>query len=111
MMDFFAYITSNESSKILLGTGLIIVFTTIFGLFLKDLAAGVAAGLRWKIKKDFEPGSIVFLDGERATIISIGYRETIFEIDNGRGKVWRYIDNVRIPYHRLERIIESKKNV
>jgi len=47
-------------------------------------------------------------NGEQAVIISIGYRETIFEIDNGRGKVWRYIENTRIPSHRLEQIIKKK---
>jgi hypothetical protein len=60
------------------------------------------------MKPGFEPGDVVYLDGERATIISIGYRETIFEVDNGRGKVWRYIYNTRIPTHRLEKLIHEK---
>ena len=109
MIELFGFLTSNEAVKAYVGAGVIIAFTTVIGLFLKDFAAGFAASLRWRLKKDFEPGVIVYLDGERATIISIGYRETVFEIDNGRGKVWRYIENTRIPFHRVERIIEGPK--
>ena len=74
----------------------------------KETVSDFVASLRWKMKPGFEPGDVVFLDGEKATIISIGMRETIFEIDNGRGKVWRYIYNTRIPTHRLEKVIVEK---
>jgi hypothetical protein len=85
-----------------------LVFTGIVALWVKDLVSDLVASLRWKMKPGFEPGDSVFLDGEKATIISIGYRETIFEVDNGRGKVWRYIYNTRIPTHRLEKLIHEK---
>jgi hypothetical protein len=82
--------------------------TGVIVLWFKELVSDLVASIRWKMKPGFEPGDEVFLDGEKATIISIGYRETIFEIDNGRGKVWRYIDNKRIPNHRLEKVIVKK---
>ena len=85
----------------LIGLGI----TAILVLWLKETVSDFVASLRWKMKPGFEPGDVVFLDGEKATIISIGMRETIFEIDNGRGKVWRYIYNTRIPTHRLEKVI------
>jgi hypothetical protein len=88
---------------------LALLISGIFALWVKELVGDFVASLRWKMKPGFEPGDIVFLDGERATIISIGMRETIFEIDNGRGKVWRYIYNTRMPTHRLEQIISEKK--
>jgi hypothetical protein len=89
----------------LIGLGI----TAILVLWLKETVSDFVASLRWKMKPGFEPGDVVFLDGEKATIISIGMRETIFEIDNGRGKVWRYIYNTRMPTHRLEQIISEKK--
>ena len=85
-----------------------IIVVGVIALWLKALIEDLVAGIRWRLKPGFEPGDECFLDGERATIVSIGYRETIFEIDNGRGKVWRYIDNKRIPMVRLERIIAKK---
>lgn len=85
-----------------------IIVVGVVALWLKALIEDLVAGIRWRLKPGFEPGDECFLDGERATIVSIGYRETIFEIDNGRGKVWRYIDNKRVPFHRLERIIANK---
>ena len=85
----------------LIGLGI----TAIIVLWFKEAVGDFVARLRWKMKPGFEPGDEVFLDGEKATIISIGMRETIFEINNGRGKVWRYIYNTRIPTHRLEKVI------
>ena len=83
----------------------ILIVAGIIGLWLKEFITDVVASIRWKMKRAFEPGDVVYLDGERATIISIGYRETIFEVNNGRGRVWRHIDNKRIPFVRLERVI------
>ncbi len=85
----------------LIGLGI----TAIIVLWFKEAVGDFVASIRWKMKPGFEPGDVVYLDGEKATIISIGMRETIFEIDNGRGKVWRYIYNTRIPTHRLEKVI------
>ena len=89
----------------LIGLGI----TAIIVLWFKELVGDLVASIRWKLKPGFEPGDVVYLDGERATIISIGYSETTFEIDNGRGKVWRYIKNTRIQNHRLELIISPPK--
>ena len=83
--------------------------TGLVVLWFKELVGDLVASIRRKMKAGFEPGDTVYLDGEKATIISIGYRETIFQVDNGRGKVWRYIDNKRIPVHKLEKIIEQSK--
>jgi len=82
--------------------------TAIIALWFKEAVGDIVASIRWKMKPGFEPGDIVYLDGEKATIVSIGLRETIFEIDNGRGKVWRYIYNKRISSHKLEKIINGK---
>ncbi len=89
---------------------LALLLSGIVALWVKELVGDVVASIRWKMKPGFEPGDVVYLDGERATIISIGYSETIFEVDNGRGKIWRYIRNTRVQNnHRLEQIISEKK--
>ena len=88
---------------------MVIIISGVVALWLKEVVADIVASARWRMKPGFEPGDNVFLDGESATIVSIGWRETIFEIDNGRGKVWRYIYNTRIPTHRLEKIIKKKE--
>ena len=82
--------------------------TAIIVLWFKEAVGDVVASIRWKLKPGFEPGDVVYLDGEEATIVSIGFRETIFEIENGRGKVWRYIYNKRMPMHKLEKVISGK---
>ena len=87
----------------------VLIVAGVIGLWIKELVADLVASIRWKLKPGFEPGDTVYLDGERAVIISIGYRETIFEVNNGRGRVWRHIDNTRIPYVRLERVITEEK--
>ena len=89
---------------------LALLISGIIALWFKELVSDLVASIRWKMKPGFEPGDIVFLDGERATIISIGLSETIFEVVNGRGKIWRYIRNTRVQNnHRLEQIISEKK--
>mgnify|MGYP005713864957 CR=1 FL=1 len=100
----------QEATSIIDGSTpyLVLILAAIIALWVKDLASDLVASIRWKMKPGFEPGDIVYLDGERSTIVSIGYRETIFEVDNGRGKVWRYIENKRIPIHKLEKIIDAK---
>ena len=89
---------------------LALLISGIVALWVKELVGDVVASIRWKMKPGFEPGDVVYLDGEKATIISIGYSETIFEVDNGRGKIWRYIRNTRVQNnHRLGQIISEKK--
>jgi hypothetical protein len=68
---------------------LALLISGIIALWFKELVSDLVASIRWKMKPGFEPGDIVFLDGERATIISIGLSETIFEVDNGRGKKYK----------------------
>ena len=84
-----------------------VIIIGVFGLWIKNFIEDLVAGIRWKIKPGFEPGDFCIIDGDKALIVSIGYRETIFEIDSPEGKIWRYVDNKRIPYVKLERIIDN----
>lgn len=86
------------------------LLTLIVGLAVKDFAMTFVAGIFFKLNKDFNEGDIVYLDGGKAIIVSIGLRWTKFEISDERGTVWRFIRNDRVRFSKLEKIIDSNLN-
>jgi hypothetical protein len=84
-----------------------ILVSVIITIWFKDFATNLAKGLAFKRKPGFEPGDRVYLDGEKALIISIGIQETVFEIERDGITVWRYIPNTRTEYIKLEKIIKE----
>ena len=83
-----------------------ILVSVIITIWFKDFATNFAKGLSFKRKPGFEPGDRVYLDGEKALIISIGIQETVFELERDGITVWRYVPNTRTEYIKLEKIIE-----
>lgn len=82
----------------ILGSELLLLAAAMLGtMVLKDIVTSVASGLMFVWNKDFNVGDTVILDGEDAKIISIGTRQTIFEV----GDCWLYIYNDRIKYLKL----------
>ena len=73
-------------------------------LFLKDLITNLINGLKFKLDPSFKEGDMCIIDGDKAVIVKIGLYETVFSIHNGRGHVWRYVQN-----ERIEKIIEDTK--
>ena len=92
----------------ILGPWVGILLSVIIILLIKDIIFSLIKGIKFKLKPGFEPGDNCYIDGEHATIIRISMLETVFEIDNGRGKVWRYIPNDKLDSIVLERIIVPK---
>lgn len=86
-----------------------LVFVVILGLWIKSLIDRLVQGIVFMYGNEFNQGDQVFIDGERAVIISTGLRRTIFEIDNGRGKTWRYIDNTKLKDSKFEKIIIARE--
>ena len=84
-----------------------ILVSVIITIWFKDFATNFAKGLAFKRKPGFEPGDRVYLDGEKALIISIGIQETVFELERDGITVWRYVPNTRTEYIKLEKIIEE----
>ena len=84
-----------------------ILVSVIITIWFKDFATNFAKGLAFKRKPGFEPGDRVYLDGEKALIISIGIQETVFELERDSITVWRYVPNTRTEYIKLEKIIEE----
>ena len=95
--------------EITIGTGIIAwvsaLITIAVGLAIKDLVTTLVGGFLFFMNKDFNEGDHVFLDGEKAIIVKIGLRQTVFGIDNGRGLVWRYVYNHKISSLKLEKVI------
>ena len=88
------------------------VIIIVFLLVCRDAMMKMAKGVLFKIKSDFKPGDTVIIDGEHAVIVNIGLLETKFGIHyiNGDNKLkykWRIVDNDRIPFMRIERVISD----
>lgn len=83
-----------------------VLVSIVITIWFKDFASNIAKGLAFKRKPGFEPGDTVYLDGEKAIIISIGIQETVFELTRDDKTVWRYIPNTRTDYVKLEKIIK-----
>ncbi len=85
-----------------------IMISIVFFLWFKDFAIGISKGLKFKIDPHFQEGDEVFLEDEPAVILKIGMTQTIFGIVNGRGYIWRFVDNESIFEMKLEKIVSDK---
>lgn len=81
--------------------------TLIFAALLKDWIVSFVKGVKFRLAPNFNPGDSVILDGEEAVIVSIGYMTTVFSKIGSDGMVWRYVPNERIPYLKLERVVQE----
>lgn len=97
---------SNNLTSMLMPWVAVLV-SVVVTIWFKDFATNFAKGLAFKRKPGFEPGDSVYLDGEKALIISIGIQETVFELERDGTTVWRYIPNTRTEYIKLEKIIKD----
>ena len=82
-----------------------ILLSLMIAIWVKDFATALAKGLKFKMNKSFNEGDKVILDGEESIIVKIGLTETVFGVYNGNGYTWRYVPNERIPYLKLEKVI------
>lgn len=74
-------------------------------MLVKDLITTVVAGLLFWFNSSFNEGDHVYIDGEKAVIVKLGLRMSVFRIENGRGETWRFVYNDRIKYMKLEKVI------
>jgi|15BtaG_2_1085339.scaffolds.fasta_scaffold01842_3 hypothetical protein len=102
-------ISNVESATNWLTPWAVILCSAVGVMIFKDYASNISKGISFWLKPGFNPGDVVYLDGEEATIISIGIRETIFEIKRDQLTLWRYISNTRVEYLKLEKIIKDEK--
>ena len=84
-----------------------ILISLIIAVWVKDIATGLAKGLKFQMNKAFNEGDKVLLEGDDAVIIKIGISETVFGVYSDKGYIWRYVPNERIHTLKLEKIINA----
>lgn len=81
----------------------------LLALVIKDAAVDFAKGMAFKLGPDFNEGDQVIIDGEKAIIVKIGFRNTVFGIvKENDDYVWRYVQNTYIPRVKLEKVVRPK---
>ena len=85
-----------------------ILISIMIALWLKDFAQNFLVGLKFRMNRAFNEGDKVLLDGNDAIVVKIGIRDTVFGVYSDKGYTWRYVPNVRIPYLKLEKIINAE---
>lgn len=85
------------------------VATMVLGFWVKDLAVNLVTGFTFWLNKAFNVGDEVYIDGAKAIIIRIGFRQTIFQIEDERGITWRYVWNDRIKFLKMEKVVREEK--
>ena len=91
----------------LITPGLTVLIALVFTMWFKDLATKMAKGLAFKMNRAFNEGDSVIIDGADAVIVRIGMTETVFGIYGEKGYTWRYVPNERIPFLKLEKIVNK----
>ena len=86
---------------------LVIMLALILTLMVRDFATNFMNGLKFGMHSSFNEGDTCLLEGERGIIVKIGFYETIMQMHNGRGTVWRCLPNDRIKFYKLEKIIKD----
>ena len=108
-MDLMTDLTSGAALElgVLLMPWLTLLASLIFAALLRDFIVSLVKGIKFKLWPHFTPGDTVILDGEEAVIVSIGYMTTVFSNIGSDGMVWRYVPNERIPFLKLERVVQE----
>jgi len=88
--------------------GMAMIITLIGSLIVKELATSFVVGLLFKLSQQFKAGDDVLLEDQKAIIISIGIRNTVFQIDDEHGTVWRYVANTKMKEIKLAKIVRAR---
>ena len=84
------------------------LLTMLLGLAVKDYAVSFMKGLFFRLFSPFDEGDKVLIEGQTAMIIKIGLNQTVFGVYGEEGYTWRYVPNERIPYLKLEKVVDSE---
>ena len=85
-----------------------LLISIVVTMWIKDWIQSFVKGMQFRINKAFNEGDHVILDGSPAHIVKIGNTETVFGVYSDKGYTWRYVPNSRIPYLKLEKIVDSE---
>ena len=84
-----------------------ILLSLIIAAWSKNFVDAFVKGATFKMNAVFNEGDKVILDGNDALIVKIGLRESIFGVYSDKGFTWRYVPNERIPFLKLEKVINK----
>ena len=84
------------------------LITIALGMATKELITTFISGVLFRFNPNFQEGNLVYIDDRKAIIVKIGFRMTVFEIDDERGHTWLYVYNDTIKNMKLEKVIRSK---
>ena len=84
------------------------LLTMLLGLAVKDYAVSFIKGLFFRLFSPFDEGDKVLLEDQTAMIVKIGLNQTVFGVYGDEGYTWRYVPNERIPYLKLEKVVDSE---
>lgn len=96
-----AELVSSTLQSELITISIVIILVILF----KDFASNLASGISFKLNKEFNEGDRVILDGKPAIIVSIGIRQTKFQLQEDDKIVWRFVYNTRIPTLNLCKVV------
>ena len=85
-----------------------LLLTMLLGLAVKDYAVSFMKGLFFRLFSPFDEGDKVLLEDQTAMIVKIGLNQTVFGVYGDEGYTWRYVPNERIPYLKLEKVVDSE---
>ena len=87
---------------------IVLLVSLVVTMWIKDWVTSFVKGMQFRRNKAFNEGDHVILDGMPAVVVKIGMTETVFGVYSDAGYTWRYVPNVRIPYLKLEKIVNSE---
>lgn len=101
-----------ELLRLMMETGLLpdmLLMVTVIAvsLLVKEFLQSFVEGFSFYLKRSFRQGDQVFVDDKKAVIIKIGILQTILQIRDDRGVIWRYVPNNRVKYLKLEKVVEK----
>ena len=85
-----------------------LLVSLVVTMWIKDWVTSFVKGMQFRRNKAFNAGDHVILDGMPAVVVKIGMTETVFGVYSDAGYTWRYVPNVRIPYLKLEKIVNPE---
>ena len=89
-------------------TDMVVPITTVIvilvaGLYLRGVAADIAAGLAFR-RRGFLAFEAVEIDDARAVIVSIGLRNTAFQMPSGDDMEYLIVPNTRLIFHNIKKL-------
>jgi hypothetical protein len=85
-----------------------LLVSLVVTMWIKDWVSAFVKGMQFRRNPAFQEGDHVILDGHPSIIVKVGMTETVFGVYSDKGYTWRYVPNIRIPFLKLEKIVNPE---